>query len=245
MALKTTVTDIAEVPDTLRDHYKQTKDGSFALVLDGEPAGYVKADKLAEFRTNNRTLNSKVSELEDRLKLFDGLDPAAARAALAELAETEIVDDDADEQAKTAAIAEATNQQNKRVEELESQLADEKTAHQQTTFRNIVSVEFLKSGGRESAVDFMVATAEKTFAMKDGKITTTEFSKERPGEPLTVAEWMNQQSHVSDFAFRPSSGGGATGSTGHAPRRRTISAADPLEFGRNLEDIVAGKVDVE
>ena len=45
MGLKTVIADPAEVPDALREHYKQTADGKFALVLDGDqPPGFVKAE---------------------------------------------------------------------------------------------------------------------------------------------------------------------------------------------------------
>jgi hypothetical protein len=82
--------------------------------------------------------------------------------------------------------------------------------------------------------------------MKDGKLTTQEFSTTNPGEPLSVAEWLQAQVAVADFAFLPSRGGGATGSTSgsQAAARRTVSR-DPLTFGQNLAAIAAGEVTVE
>jgi hypothetical protein len=234
MALKTIINDPAEVPDALRDFYAKTPDGKFAIMLDGDgdpPPGFVKADKLAELRTNNRKLHAANVELEAKLRAFDGIDPDAARAALAELAETEIVDTEDLDKAHAAELA-----------ALQSQLAAEKAAHSATQFKNTVAVEFLKAGGRESAVDFMVGKAADVFAMENGKVTTKEFSTTNPGEKLTVSEWMGQQAHVADFAFKPSRGGGALTSTG-SPAKRTISS-DPLEVGRNLADIASGDVTV-
>ena len=68
-------------------------------------------------------------------------------------------------------------------------------------FKNVVGDEFLRARGGASAVDFMLGLAAKTFTMKDGKLTTTEFSAVNPGDPLTVGEWMQTQAAVADFAF--------------------------------------------
>lgn len=243
MGLKTVIADPAEVPDALREHYKQTTDGKFALVLDGDqPPGFVKADKLAEFRSNNRKLHAANVELEAKLKVYDGIDPDAARAALAELADTEIVDSDDLDKAHSAELAAVQSEKAKQVEELQAQLAAEVNAHNTTRFNQTVAYEFVRAGGRESAVDFIVGKAAEVFTMKDGKLTTKEFSTARPGEPLSISEWVAQQSHTCDFAFRPSKGGGALQSHA-APARRTVSS-DPLEFGRNLSDIASGDVTV-
>jgi hypothetical protein len=225
MALRAVLNDLVEVPGDLRELYKPTADGRFALDVDGELAGYVKADKLNEFRTNNRTLHGRVKEFEtenaalvEKLKAFEGTDPKKS--------ETDV-----------AAAVEAAKA------ELAAELAAERTAHAATLLRNAVSVEFLKAAGRESAVDFIVARATEAFAFKDGKPTTNEFSAENPGEALSIAEWVGQQTHNLDFAFRPSRGGGAGGNSTGASARRTVSR-DPMDFGKNLAAIAAGDVDV-
>jgi hypothetical protein len=106
-----------------------------------------------------------------------------------------------------------------------------------------ISAAFLRSGGRASAIDYMVDNAAKTFTMKDHALTTKEFSSAKPGERLTVAEWMQAQVSVADFAFLPSRGGGASGSGPATPAKRTVSR-DPLEFGQNLAAIASGDVTV-
>jgi len=237
MALRTIITDPAEVPDALREHYKPTADGRFALVLDGDPP------KLAEFRANNRKLHAANVELEAKLKAYDGIDPDAAKAALAELADTEIVDSDDLDKAHSAELAALQGEKARQIEELQAQLAAEKAAHATEQLRNVFTTEAIRRGVRESAVDYLFTKAQEVFSMKDGKLTTKEFSAKNPGEPLSVAEWTELQMRVSDFAFKPSRGGGAVGSNGGAPAKRTISS-DPLEFGRNITDIASGDVTV-
>jgi hypothetical protein len=254
MSLKCVVNSLTEVAGPLWDYYKKTADGRFALVLDGEPAGYVKSSKLDEFRANNRDLHTAKTELESRLKAFDGIDPDAARAALAVGTDPAKVSDLEEKLAAAAANAETLkaqhaaelaalqSDQTNRATNLEAALTAEKSAHAATQLRNAISVEFLRAGGRESAVDFMVGKAAGTFEMKNGVAISREFSTARPGEPLSISEWVTQQSHICDFAFKPSRGGGAVGSSG-APPRRTVSS-DPLEFGRNIADIASGDVTV-
>ncbi len=248
MALKSIVNDLAEVPAPLRDHYTKASDGKFALALDGEPAGYVKSEKLAQFRDNNRALNQQKTELEKKLKAFEETDDdaefEAMEAKLADL-EAKLKVFDGVDPVEYRALKERPDT-SARVAELEAELAAEKGAHATTQFNNIISAEFLRSGGRASAVDYMQGLAAKTFSMKGGVLTTKEFSTTNPGEPLSVAEWMQAQVAVADFAFLPSRGGGATGSTSgnHGGARRTVSR-DPLAFGQNLAAIAAGDVTVE
>src|SRR5436309_3402937 len=90
--LKTVINELVEVPGNMRDFYTARQDGKWELALDGDPTGFVKAEKLNEFRENNRGLNTAKTELETKLKAFEGLDPVAAKEALAKLATFEGVD---------------------------------------------------------------------------------------------------------------------------------------------------------
>jgi hypothetical protein len=222
--LKAVVHDLVEVPNNLRDYYTARSDGTWEVTLDGEPPGYVPADKLAEFRDNNRDLFRQKTDLEAKLKAFDGFDPDEYRAL----------------KARPDLTA--------RVAELESQLAaatTEKTTAQQTAdtavFRAKVADAFLPVGGRPDALDFMITKAQQTFSLQNGQLTTKEFSGTRPGEPLSLTEWVGARILDSAFAFQPSSGGGANG--GAKTVTRTISN-DPLEFGRNLDAIAKGEITV-
>ena len=117
-------------------------------------------------------------------------------------------------------------------------------AHDGTKFKQLVKYEFLRAGGRESAVDFTIGNAEKVFKMKDGKPTTDIFSVKNPGVPLTVDEWIAQQIPIHDYAFLPSRGGGARPSPNGPPAGKTVIPNDPRTLGLNLEAIARGDVTI-
>jgi hypothetical protein len=220
MALKLVITDPSDVPASLRGEYAKGDDGKYHLTLEG---GHPDTVKLAEFRNSNRSLNAKITELE------------AKQATLIEPSVLEAL--------KASHAAELAKVKGDKSEELAAQLAAEKAAHAKTQFERIVAFELSKAGVYESAVDFMVGKAAEKFVMKDGKLTTELFSEKNPGEPLTVEEWVNQQTSVVGFAFKPSRGGGA-GSTGAGPSGPRVISNDPLTVGRNLEAIARGDVTV-
>ena len=70
--------------------------------------------------------------------------------------------------------------------ELEAQLAAERSAHAATQLKHIVTTEFLRAGGRSSAVDFMADAAAKVFAVEDGKVTRRVTRCERCGRSLNA-----------------------------------------------------------
>lgn len=218
--LKYSIAELVEAPGTLREFYTRGEDGKFHLDVDGD------SPKLAEFRTSNRSLNTAKTELEAKLAAFDGIDPVAAKEALAKLPELVKMQD-----------------VTPRVTELEEQLAAERDGHQATKFKQITTYEFLKAGGRESAVDFFTDMAAKVFKMADGQPTTELFSTANPGTPLTLAEFVQQQMAPYHYIFAPSRGGGARPS--QSPLSRPVVSRDPLDVGRNLVDIASGKATVE
>ena len=227
MKVKPVINALTDVPAPLRDLYAKREDGKFALDLDGEPPGYVKADKLAEFRDNNRSLHTANVELEAKLRAFDGVDPEEYKGLKArpDLAP--------------------------RVSELETQLATEKAAvaatrqsADQLVFKSKVGDVFLHVGGRPEARDYIESKAAAVFSLKDGQLATAEFSGNRPGELLTIDEWMISQTLTSAFAFQPSGGGGAGDKVerGTSQGTKVISAS---EIGQHVEAVAQGKVIVQ
>lgn len=235
--LKQTLDDIHEVIGPLRDFYAKSEDGKFHLSVDGE------SSKLAAFRDKNIALMKEAVQLKTK---YEGIDPDATLVKLTE-AEAKLAAFDGVDPAEYR-LLKARPDVTKRAAELEADLATEKAAHAATQFKNTTTVEFLKAGGRESAVDYMVTEAAKVFAV-DG--TTKEFSKENPGVPLTVAEWMTQQFTTSNFAFNPSRGGGAgptqTGGVhrlGAHSGKNELRNPTPQQLGAHASDIAKGKLKV-
>ena len=176
--------------------------------------------KLAEFRSRNIDL----MKTNEALKAQAEVD----KAKLAEL------------------LAKPDN--SKQATELEAQLAAERSAHSATQLKHLVTTEFLRSGGRASAVDFMAAEASKVFAMEDGKVTSKEFSATNPAEPLSIEEFMLKQSRTADWLFLPSNGGGARPSStkfGARSNQKVLKNPTPQQLGANASAIAKGEVKVE
>ncbi len=218
--LKAIVHDLVEVSNDVRRFYQARADGRWEVSLDAEPPGYVKAEKLDEFRDNNRALFASKTELEAKLKAFEGVDPEEYKALKSRPDLTP------------------------RVTELEARLASAQRSADSAVFRTKVADAFLTVGGRPEALDFIITKAQGTFTLANGALVTQEFSTERPGEPLSLTEWVGARVLDSAFAFMPSGGGGASNhGGGRTSTARTISR-DPVEFGRNIESIAKGVVTV-
>src|SRR5262245_43668940 len=82
MALKHTIDALVEVPGHFRDEYAKGDDGKFHLQIEGHPD----ATKVKEFRDRNISITKQLTEATTKLAAFDGIDAAAAKAALAKVA---------------------------------------------------------------------------------------------------------------------------------------------------------------
>jgi hypothetical protein len=141
-----------------------------------------------------------------------------------------------------------------RVTELEAELATAKSTAaavqakaDSLVLHSAVSQAFLGAGGKTDAVDFIVSEASKTFKVADGKIQTEEFGA--PGEKLSIAAWILQQSQSHHSYFKPSTGGGAapqkgSGSTA-GDSRRVVRNPSAQTLGQLAGDIKANKVRLE
>lgn len=214
--LKFTIASLNDVPAPLREHYTAKEGGGFALALDGHPD----SERLPEFRDRN-------TQLLKQLAQFEGLDATAARAALAKAKDTD-----------------------PKVAELEAALAAERaarTAAEATAGASVlkaaVTAAFTKAGGRPKAAEFITSKAAEVFNVVNGNVTTTTYSSARPGELLNLDEWIVLQAAEHDFAFAPSSGGGARPSGGgHGPTDQSVLVnPSPADLGRFAADIAAGR----
>jgi hypothetical protein len=185
MALKYTVDTLDGLPPAVREHYTKADDGKFKLTLDG---GHPDTARVAEFRDTNVTLKKTVDDLTTK---FKDIDPEAWKADRAKLA--------AFEQAKP----------NEKIAALESQLADANKRANGALLKDAVLGKFLAAGGRQNAADFILTKAADKFTVENGAVVGVVFDPNQPGVKLTVEAFINQQLAESDFAFRPSSGGGA------------------------------------
>ena len=160
---------------------------------------------------------------------FEGLDPDVARAAIVEL-ETLRRQPSEDEAARVA--------------DLEARLSAAESVAASTTLRSTVAEAFSKAGGRPDALDFIVAKAAGVFAVEGGTLTAKSFSPDRPGERLSLHEFMTQLVKDVSFAFEKSSGGGASGSGGFSGSAgvgiREVVDPTPQQLGQIGAAIKAG-----
>ena len=134
-------------------------------------------------------------------------------------------------------------------------LTDEKTARQaadqkvsDASMRSAVLTQFRAAGGQDAAVDFVVGRARDAFVMDGESITAKAgvYSKDNPGDPLTLGEWMTVQTREIGFAFGSSNGGGAhtqdgSPTTALPPGAQYLRNPTPMQLGEFGKEIAEGK----
>jgi hypothetical protein len=253
--MKAVLNSLEEVAEALRSEY-EARDGRFFLKLDGEYPPLVEANtKLAEFRDNNRTLNATVTQLRTDLKKFDGIDPVEVpkmKARVAELEQSGVKNQGDVAELIKSAVKAAVSPLEQKLQEREASEATAREALAKTGLENKLREAGVKAGIDERAMPDYINRGLKVFKLIDGEPAARKgenpiFSKTRPAEELSMEEWAKDLHTEAPFLFRPSSGGGAGHGRGPGVDRtspvRQISS-DPLEFGRNLEGIAKGEVQV-
>jgi hypothetical protein len=221
--LKRSISSLSDVPNSLREHYAKQTDGTFKLEADEHPD----TAKLAEFRDSNVILLKERDALKAQ---YEGIDEEyktlKAKAA-------------AGDGAELAAVR--------------AELATEKTARaaaqaaaDASVLKSTVTDAFLKAGGRPKALGYIVAQAAPVFTVVNGALKSTQFSPTRPGESLTLDEFIASQLKDSDFAFEASRGGGATGGGGGRSTSgvRELRDPTPQDLGKFSREIAAGEMRV-
>lgn len=275
MALKTTLDSLEGLPDPLKSEY-ELRDGKYHIRVEGEIPGFVPVTtleetkkSLASFRDNNIGLTKKTSELEkaqaelaEKLKSFDGIDPAEHVALKARIKELEAKGVTRDTDVSTLvqrAVQSAVDPLQRRLDEVTARekaaeererKAAEALARKQTE-SDLISVG-RKLGVEERAVPDYVRRGLEIFRYEEGKLVAKDgdapiFSPSNPTLPLGVEEWAKGLLVDAPHLFKTSKGGGAApkegGGSTHAAKR--VISNDPLEFGRNLEGIAKGDVIVQ
>jgi hypothetical protein len=83
----------------------------------------------------------------------------------------------------------------------------------------------------------------------DGESITAKagvYSKDNPGDPLTLGEWMTAQTREIGFAFGASNGGGAhtqdgSPTTALPPGAQYLRNPTPMQLGEFGKEIAEGK----
>lgn len=214
-------------------------------------------DKVREFRDNNIALTKEVSDLREanatltteveRLravaKTFEGIDPAAAAASAARI----------------AALEDAAQVTAPKLAALEADLAAERTAHSATrsdlgraALRAKVGALATAAGANPKALEMLLDRAEPVFTLDGGNVVARpdHYSPNRPGERLTVEEWLTQAQVDFHFLFLPSSGANASPSRGRSGATTTSTGRvlvnpTPEDLGRYGDAIRRGEIRIK
>lgn len=255
MALRHEVDTLDGLPAAVREHYTRADTGRYVLALVGEHP------KVTEFRTKNVEQAKELDQLRDRLKQFEGMDPAevAAETAALRARVTELETEAGTTVPKLAALeADLTAERTAHATEREAHAA-ERIAHAATRdkvgralLRETVGARFLAVGGQPAAVEMALDRAEKVFTVADGRIVARpdHYSRNRPGEALTVDDWLDEAGVDTPFLFKPSVGGGAPqsrprSSSAAATSGRVLVNPSPADLGRHAAAIKRGDIRIQ
>jgi hypothetical protein len=136
---------------------------------------------------------------------------------------------------------------NERIATLEAQLADANRRASGAVLKDVITSAFFKAGGPANAADFILSKADKVFAVENGAVVGTVFDPNQPGVKLTVDAFITQQLTEADFAFRPSSGGGAAPLKSEGGARnggKELRNPTAQQLGANANAIARGDVRV-
>tara|TARA_R110000744_G_scaffold104945_5_gene200767 strand:- start:1896 stop:2693 length:798 start_codon:yes stop_codon:yes gene_type:complete len=262
--LKTFYAKKEDIPQGLEEHYEEAAEG---WVLKTEDGDYKK--KLDEFRTNNRSLFAEKQELNKKMALYEGIDPAKYKDLQSKMAKLEKLEDaellkegdlDAVIQKRTKAMK----------DEYEStvhakDVALKETKSKETALRT--ELERLKIDGalrstiegkklkvRAGAMEDIMRRGRDTWRIDDkgGMLPvspdgTKKFGKE--GEVLSMEEFIANMASAASHLFEASGGGGGgDGDRNTSPKdrngKKVIHRSDKAAMRANLEKIASGEVEV-
>jgi hypothetical protein len=107
------------------------------------------------------------------------------------------------------------------------------------------------AGVLPAALDILLQKAESLFEVTNGAVQArpNTFSPSRPGELLTVDEWVTGATQEFPFLFATSGGGGAPARHGAPGRtndgKKVLTDPTSRELGQYASEIAKGTVRVE
>jgi hypothetical protein len=260
--MKPVINALTEVPEAFHGEY-ELKDGKYHLKVEGDYPPLVAANaKIVEFRDTNINLMKELGELrplKDLKQKFDGLDPEEARKAIdkvKKLGDKGIKDTEDVDARIRAQVDEIVKPLRDKIAESEAATRAERERANEFLLRTTIGDEFIKAGGKPNALDFVVNLAKDNFEINESKVVpkTGKFSQEKPGEPLSVTEWLSGAvAKDHDYVFKPSGGGdtapripgGPIDASKLKPGQTLLKNPTPQDLGHYAKDIAEGKVKVQ
>jgi hypothetical protein len=260
--MKLVVNTLAEIPEPVHGEY-ELKDGKYHLKLEGDYAPLITANaKIVEFRDTNINLLKELGELRPLKELktkFDGIDPDEARTALdkvKKLGDKGIKDADDFATRVRAEVDAAIKPIREQLSIADAATKAERERANEFLLRTTIGEEFTKLGGKPNATDFVVNLAKDNFEIADNKVVakTGKFSTEKPGEALTISEWLGTNiAKDHDYVFKASGGGDTTPRVPGGPIDQSklkpgqimLKNPTPQELGQYADKIKTGEYKVQ
>ena len=259
MALRFAVDSLDELPEAIREQYRPDATGRFVLDTEGEYPGLSAAEKKAEakFRERNIAQAKELDALKARLGNFEGIDPVEVATMKSRMMELERLTGTTDPKAVATLVSQQVAAAIAPYEQKEAERSRrEQEMAQKLARKNVESAlrdAATRAGVEEVALPDFLSRGLGVFTFEDEQVIAKDregapvFSKLRPGEAMTPEEWAFGLSETAPHLFRASGGGGAPGGTDGPEGRQGVKWVDgsnPLEVGRNLEDIASGRMKV-
>ncbi len=246
------VESLEGVAEPMRPAYVQGDDGKFYLDVEGAPRGLVPADRVNEFRETNRKLAAESAALK---AAFEGIDPAAAREALAQrqqLTDKELLKKGDVDTLITQRVQAAVTPLAQRLEqEAAARQKAEAALEAKVVDGNIVLAARAQGELNPGAEDFLVTKARAAgWTAVDGVLQQQAngapvYSQTKPGQLRTIEEWIAEEALAQlSFAWRPSVGSGARAGVHPGSNQNVIDPNDRKAFEANLDAIASGKKQV-
>jgi hypothetical protein len=235
----------AEVPASLKEHYKANAEGKWELQVEG---GVPKA-KVDEFRAKNIALQQELDATKAKFKDVDPEKWGEYKQAAEDLATGKAIKKDGFDEAL-----------NKRVEAMKADLegklkaADEARTKAEADLTTLRLDHALRDAGgkrgiRKEAVNDLLLRGRGSLKFEDGKLVAYDESGQKRfganGDPMTHEEWADDLLKAAPHLFEPSKGGGSHGSgtpgfTGPNPfKKETWNMTEQMKLQRtdkNLAD---------
>lgn len=239
------VESLEELPESIHEYYEETEGGQFVLAIDGVPPQAQK--KVAEFRDNNIQLSNQIKEMEERIKIYEGIDPEKAREALDRLRaieEKEMIDKGDVESLVHQKLEEERRNYSKQLEalrkskeEIEQQSRNYKTQLANTVIENRVMQAVQEvATPHQTALQDIISRAKAQWRLgDDGEIYAVDESGSRiynksGDEPISPHEWSKNLAQNASHLFQNSQGTGSFGSINKSNIRGKNNPWSPENF---------------
>jgi hypothetical protein len=256
MAIRGSVEKIEDVPETLREEYKfDGGSGRFVLIVEGLPEVEALKSKVNEFRGTNVKALKDLEAAQKALEGYKGIDPVKYRELAGKVKDFE---DQLGAKDPAGVLALVQRQVTEALAPVQEKLrvAEEREAQKSAALakKNVESAlrdAAVRAGVADPALPDFLARGQQVFTYEDDHVIARNadgspvFSKVKVGTEMTPEEWARGLSATAPHLFAESRGGGAPGGSGGEGGARGdggwVDATNPLEMGRNLEDLASGK----